>query len=582
MKIKKLFYLLSTFILGCASEIQSIEKLEIKTDKNDYVIGESMTVKYNNINAQDKLKISIIDNYKNVIKDYSALNGVNNNVYISRILDGIKENIDINNLYMKYDIVNDKSQVLQTYYSKLNIMPSISIVSICSSNLCEGVSGNIIEDIPFKIKIKTFGNLFNEFRYSIFINDKLFYEKNQNIGSYTDFDVLQNVKMPIISEKDSSYIALIKITALDNNNITTNFAETVFPIRVVRPIEIKYFGRYELAQTYEPIPVTGCIPGTLSSRVEYSESTSETRQNSISIVIGKDFAISNSDIITNTNSDEISLGETINTNIASENATSLSNEETITNSVEETNGSNFSFSTTDGENWAWSTNQTNTTEQTESSNNEINGEVTTTVTGEGSLPFLAKASGSVSGTVGALHGWSNSTSNSQSNERGYITGQNQDRTREFGSVNQIAKGSSLSGSYAFTNTNSYSVEEGNSQSSTRVWNMSESVESGKIVTEGDSESIDNTIVSSSTSETTFSYSGFIPNGRVGKFFRQTSRYTKLSEIITYDIDGYKTSAGYISMNSWAWAPELVISDSCQDLKYSDFLLPACYIEPCGE
>jgi len=589
MNLKNTFLFFCLFLINCATEITDTKPINIIQDKNDYVIGESMTIQYDNIDSQNELKISVIDNNMSVIKDYSAINGINNRIYIPRLLDGINDRVDINNLYLKYNVLNKEKVVIKTIYSKLNLNQSISVVSLCSSNNCSGLSGNLIEDIPFKIEIKTFGNLFDIFEYKIFINDKIFYEKVQNTSSYTDFDFLHNIKMPLIEEKNSSYIALIKIRALDSND-PDSFAETVLPIRVVRPIEIKYYGKYELAQTYEPIPVTGCIPGTIASRVEYSESTSETRQNSISIVLGKEFATSNSDIITNTQGDEISLTETNDTITSSESSNSTSNEESITNSSEETNSNSFLYSTTDGENWSWSTNQStsesNTTEQTTGTNNEINGEVTTTVSGEGSLPFLAKASGSISGTVGASHGWSrantDSNTNTTSNERGYISGQSQDRTREFGSINEITVGSSLTGSYAFTNTNTSSISQGNSQSSARVWNMSESIESGKVVSVGDTESIDNTIVTSSTSETTFSYSGFIPNSRVGKFFRQTSRYTKNSEIITYDIDGYKTSAGYISMNSWAWAPELVISNSCENLKYSNFLLPVCYIEPCGE
>ena len=112
--------------------------------------------------------------------------------------------------------------------------------------------------------------------------------------------------------------------------------------------------------------------------------------------------------------------------------------------------------------------------------------------------------------------------------------------------------------------------------------MSESLSNGNVVTEGDAESINETITSSSTSSTTFSYSGYIPRGKVGVFYRQTSRYTKLSEIITYDIDGFPQHAGYISMNTWAWAPELSIGTTCSDIPEPSFNEATCFIPPCGE
>jgi hypothetical protein len=112
--------------------------------------------------------------------------------------------------------------------------------------------------------------------------------------------------------------------------------------------------------------------------------------------------------------------------------------------------------------------------------------------------------------------------------------------------------------------------------------MSESIGSGRVVTEGSSESLAETIIDSSTSSTTFSYSAYIPRGRYGIFYRQTSRYVKLSEVITYDLNGFPLHSGYISMNSWAWAPELSISNSCDEMPVPNLPVAACHIPPCGE
>lgn len=576
--IKKKFlflFLILTNILSCSHEIKN-KQLKYELNSDNYNIGQKLELKYNNLDFNDeKINIQLVNSYNEIIKNYNNLNN-NGNIIISRLLDFSNIN-NINDVYLKFNIDEN------SFYIKLNINTSIEIKSLCATNTCEGFSGNIIENIENNLYIKMHGEAFNAFIYEVYIGNKLYAKYEHIYNSYTDYD-LHKLIFPKVNEKNSSYIALLKITAFNfEKNINT---ETVLPIRVVRPLEVKHYGKYELAETYEPVPVTGCIPGTIGSRVEYSESTSETRQNSVSIVLSKDMSQSLSNSIDNTNSEDIMIAETkdlINT-------TSLSNSETLsetnTESYSESNSNNFNFSTSNGENWSWSFNEGNssTNETSNGTNTNINGSITTTVSGEGSLPFLAKASGSVAATVGASYDISNSTSNSSTNssERGYITGQSNETQRQYGSANEISTGSELSGSYAISNENTLTISQGSSQYSGRVWNMSETISSGKIITQGDSESIDNTIVSSSSSETTFSYGGFIPNTRVGKFFRQTSRYTKLSEIISYDINGFPKTIGYISMNSWAWAPELVISNSCDNLSYSNFLIPKCYIQPCGE
>lgn len=575
MKKNIFFFLVFLIFVSCSNDYNKKE-LKYELNSENYNIGQKLEIKYNNLDFNSKnINFKLINSDNKLIKNYT--NYLNNGkIVIPRLLDFSNIN-NINDVFLNINIDNND------YYIKLNINPSIEIKSLCASSSCEGFSGNIIENVENILYIKLHGDAFDIFKYEIYIGNSSYLKNEFVYSSYTDYDV-QKIKLPLINQKDSSYIALLKINAINSEKNT--HIETILPVRVVRPLEVKHYGKYELAETYEPVPVTGCIPGVIANRVEYSESFSETKQNSVSIVLSKDMSTSISNSIDNSTSEDIMISET--RDIV--NSTSLANSETMSESnseyYNESNSNNFNFSTSNGENWSWSYNEGSQTgvENTNGNNTNINGSITTTVSGEGSLPFLAKASGSVAATVGAAYDISTSTTNSSSNssERGYITGQSSETQREYGSANEISRGSELSGSYAVSRENSSSISEGSSQYSGRVWNISETINSGKIITEGDSESIDNTIVNSSTSETTFNYSGFIPNGRVGKFFRQTSRYVKLSEIITYDINGYPKIIGYLSLNSWAWAPELAISDSCDNITYSDFLKPKCFIQPCGE
>ena len=503
---------------------------------------------------------------------------------INRFLNRKIETIN-NSFYLKFTFYNDE-ELIHTHTMPIQIAPSVIIESMCALENCESLTGNVVQQIPQKIKVSTTGFRPVKYRYSIStLNDVLTFDNEYD--NPIDIDWIQNVIMPDVPSSNSSYIATLRVEAED---IEGNIIETSLPFRVVRPMEVKHFGKYELAEIYEPIPVSGCIVGSIGNNVSYSESTTETRQNSVNIVISKSWSDSNSTNVSNNTTEGISIGETrnvINSSSLSESET-FSENETISNTSSD--GTSATFSTDDGESWSWNMTESNTSGNSNTSNGSTtiggNASVTVGVEGEGSLPFLAKASGSVATTVGVsgsyTNGNSETSSNSSSAGRGYTTSGSQNNGRSFGSIQNVSNSSSLSGTYAYNNSDSFSSSQGNGQSSTRVWNMSEAINSGKVVTTGYSESISETIVESTSSTTTFSYSSYIPLGRSGIFYRQTSRWTRLSEIITYDLNGFPSHAGYISMSSWSWAPSLSIGESCREIPQPQMEPATCYIPPCGE
>jgi len=93
---------------------------------------------------------------------------------------------------------------------------------------------------------------------------------------------------------------------------------------------------------------------------------------------------------------------------------------------------------------------------TDNTNTSVNGSTTVGVSGEGSLPFLAKASGKVEVSAGIQRGWGNSSTNSESNtnstNRGYSTSGLSQEGRSFGSVQNDSRSHSLSGSYVLSNS----------------------------------------------------------------------------------------------------------------------------------
>ena len=525
----------------------------------------------------------LVDSQGNKLEFYGSQD-TNDSFIINRFLN---KKVDLlnNSFYLSFNFYDDGS-TLYSHTMPIQIASSVIIESICATESCESLTGNVVENIPQRIKVSTIG--FKPVKYSYYVstlNDVFTFENAYN--NPVDTDWIQNVVMPAVPVNNSSYITTLRVVA---ENVEGDSIETSIPFRVVRPMEVKHYGKYELAEIYEPIPVSGCIVGSIGNNVSYSESTTETRQNSVNIVISKSWSDSNSSNVNSNTTEGISIGTTnnvVNSSSLSESET-YSENETISNSSSD--GSSATFNTDDGESWSWDISESDTSGNSNSSNGSTtiggNASVTVGVEGEGSLPFLAKASGSVATTVGVngsyTNGSSETNSNSSTNRRGYTTSGSQNSGRSFGSVQNVSNSSSLSGTYAYNNSDSFSSTQGNSQSSSRVWNMSEGVSNGKVVTTGDSESISETISESTSSTTTFSYSSYIPLTRSGIFYRQTSRWTRLSEIITYDLNGFPSHAGYISMSSWSWAPSLSIGESCREIPLPQMEPATCYIPPCGE
>ncbi len=579
--MKNVLFAFCLLIISCSNNLEKDPEFSIT--KENITSGEVLEIKYNGIKHKyNKVTSYLVDKDDNLIDSYKEQD-VSGNYIINRFLTNRINNIN-NTFFIK--MVFSSEEESEVYDFPININNSLIIESICNTENCNALSGNIIEKLSNTIKISVVGIRATKYTYYI--------SSLNNVESFiheydypTNIDGLSNIIMKKVPDNLSSYIGSIRVVAEDNIG---NFVESSIPVRVVRPMEVKHYGKYELAEVYEPTPVSGCIIGSVGNNVRYSESTSETRQNSLNIVISKSWSDSNSKNINASETEGLSIGETQSVVNASSLSLSETNSENQSYSTSYSNSDNTNFSSSDGENWSWSLNESNTqgTSSSNGNSNTIGGNASTSVgvTGEGSLPFLAKASGSVETTIGVnasnTSSEVNAESNSKTNGRVYTTSGVINKTATFGTAQSTTNSSSLTGSYAVSSSNSNSISQGNIDSSTRVWNMSNSVSSGKVITIGDSESISKTIVESSSSSTTFSYSGFIPRGRSGLFYRQTSRWTKLSEIISYDLNGFPYHAGYITMNTWSWAPELAMGESCKEVPQPKMEPATCYIPPCGE
>lgn len=75
--------------------------------------------------------------------------------------------------------------------------------------------------------------------------------------------------------------ATMNVIAIDSSG---QRAKRTVRLRVWAPVEIKYDGSAKPVRTFDPVPVSGCIPGgDIGRDVTYSEATSETRQREFTV-----------------------------------------------------------------------------------------------------------------------------------------------------------------------------------------------------------------------------------------------------------------------------------------------------------
>ena len=573
--------LLAFFILffSC-SELSYDELPSIEIDRYSYLAGETITVKPQNADLYNEMLISLHDEQGSLIEAYPRRT--------------IGETYIINrSFYSSSRITNSGRYFLRTYFisdenesqseTEIFLEPSVLIQSLCHETDCNFLSGNVLEQVPQTLRIKTVGNKTIKLVYTISsrVNTNQFVHE---FDSPTNFDSLSNIVFENVREGYSAYIGGIQIDAYD---IDGSMTTTSLPVKVVRPIEVKYNGNYTKAQVYTPVPVSGCIPGSIDTRVTYSESSTETRQNSVSVSINSSISNSISNSSNTSFNEGISVSNTQNNNITQSENRSETFSESQSNSESYSSVDSINFNSSDGESWSWnidtSESSTDSSSTANNINGSVNGSVTVGVSGEGSLPFLAKASGKVETTVGVTAGMGRTStegnSNTSASSRGYSMSGNSQEGRSWGSTNSESNSETVTGTYALGTGSSISSSTGNSQSEGRVWNLTEGTSKDETVTIGDSESISETIVHSSSSTTTFSFSSYIPFRRFGIFYRQTTRWVKRSEIVVYDINGFSQTKGYIDMNEWSWAPELVIGEICEFMKPQN-ANASCSIEPC--
>ena len=461
---------------------------------------------------------------------------------------------------------------------------------------CGAPALRVFPGIPYRMKVKVGGLGATRFVYEFNqINGAegvTTFDHDLGAGRVTTDDEVgassEIVVFNPIPDDLQSYVTGVRVLAFDDEG---NYTETALPVGVHRPVEVVYDGTYELAERYEPVPVSGCIPGSVGNSVSYSESVSETRTQSVSMTLSTSWSNQTGRDLSTSMTEGISVGESSSRSLG----TSSSEHERVSESTGETytesESNNVGYSSSDGESWSWNLSEGESQEEYErrmgSMYGQASGSVSVGVSGEGSVPGFAKVSGSVETSVGVTAGTSTGTttgaSTRTSTQRGHSMAGSSRTSESFGSALSESSSTSIDGTYVIGNSSSSSSSTSEGMSRGRTWNLSESSSVSESVSEDNSESLSEATVTSASSSVSQSLSGVIPRGRFGIFYRQTTRWVRRAEVRSFDLCGVASHMGELQFNEWDWAPDLAIGDECGAVPPPSTMPSArCFIQPCGE
>jgi len=390
-----------------------------------------------------------------------------------------------------------------------------------------------------------------------------------------------------VPEDQQMYVSLIRVFAFDAEGRSV---ETALPIPVHRPMEMIYDGARELAEYYEAVPVSGCIPGGVSTVVSYSETTRESRQQQVSVSLTRGVSSSAGVRLDQNWQEGFSEGNSVSRSMGGVSREEERTSESYGLSYSDSHSNDESLSSSNGEDWNWNSREGVT--ETEFQDNvdtvygSVSGSVTVNASAEGSVPGFAKVTGKVSSTVGVTAGGSmagtEGVSRSQSSERGHSAGGSHSESQSFGSTTTESQQESLSGSFALSRSRERSESDQRSRDESHVWNLSEgrslNQSDGESFKESESQSWANT----QSHEVGINFSSRIPRNKVGVFYRQTSRYIRRAELRSFSLCGLAHHVGELQFNEWEWAPAIAIGDSCDEsLPKPDMPSAICIVEPCG-
>jgi hypothetical protein len=367
-------------------------------------------------------------------------------------------------------------------------------------------------------------------------------------------------------------LAAIRVTAI---NADDQAIATAMPVPVVRPVRLQYDGNRVLAEYYQPVPVHGPIVGAIGTEVTYAESTSESRQNAVSVTFSESVLRTSGTEGSESWSDGYGIDSGTSTTTSTENGSSETNSSAESYGTEytTTEESSVQLGSETGTEWGWSLVEGQTeesyAEEMEHAYGTTSGSIDTQVGGEASIPGLGGVSGHVGTTTGvSAENGRETTSGARvgaSTETGSSMTSSENTSEVYGSTTTDAVSESVSGTFGVERQSSINTAraqtDSTSESVTYEIGGSASVTQGYQV--GSESAWEQSWVSTSEQENLLSFSGKVPNGRCAMIYRQTVRYVRTSQLYTYDLCGVRSTLGELTFNEWSWSPNIAIGDDCE-------------------
>ncbi len=345
----------------------------------------------------------------------------------------------------------------------------------------------------------------------------------------------------------------------------------VYPVTVRRPLQVYFTEPMQVAQTYEPDPVSGCIPGGIGGlATTYAESHSETRTRSITHTETRGweqtYGIEHSETYGTSRSvggSESATHATTATDTRTSGGSVVSTDMfSATTGLARTN--HVDYSATSSDSYGWSVNDEHFS--------EINGEVGAEA--GGSLFGLINIGGSAKGGFVDGNRSSYGQSGSRTNGSGVEAGESGTASASASESHSRAVGAHWEQSQSYAETNSFTrtATWENTQSYSEAESHSETV--AMSLGESDSE----TYSVSTTDAESLHTSGTVYAGLMGMWYRQTTRLARYGTVVAYDLCGNGTAVGHVMLDDWTWAPDLALGAECPPA--TNFPPADCLIEPC--
>lgn len=440
---------------------------------------------------------------------------------------------------------------------RLPIEPSIVVLDFRASNDQANWESDCIEPTPvafagvdYVMRVKALG--FGPTRVEMQISEGLEIDGQPSRG-ITSVDVEPSASDPDeaalimrfaqVPDHAEGFRMTVLVAAWDDDGHRRSLA---YPFVVRRPLQVYFTTPMEIAEVYAPEPVTGCTPGGETGvESQYSESHSETRTREIAHATQSGWELTRGAEHAETWSHATSTG--------------IAHEESREVRVADTRVEGGSSS------------------QTRSFSRTNDRSRSRTVGFERSSSDSWQAGGSGGLDLGVFSIGADAS-------RGWVDGESRSRSSTRTSGRSTTRGSSSSSEAHWQRTQTY--EEMNGYSDTTTYEetdeyavaetRSESIAASLGATETESLSV------STTDTTSLQTTADIPPGRFGVWYRQTTRLVRQGVVVAYDFCGNGSPVGTVTLEDWAWAPNLAVGPSCDgQLPPSNFPAAQCYTPPCG-